>query len=134
MDTYNEMKKEWIFSKYFLIILICLIIVIADFLLIQTDIGQAWWATSLLATTWQKIIYNWILPLSFSFWIIFVETLNYKIINSKAINRFILNMSSLISPSYDVAKWYAYRSMRSNQNFIQIFNIFLVNSCSSCPN
>lgn len=96
-ETFKEMEREWIFVKYFLIIIICLVAAFLDFALIRNDLWDAWWANGLLASWFDKLVYSRILPLMFSLWFIFVETINYKVIKSKFVNTSITIVIALFS-------------------------------------
>mgnify|MGYP002854001181 CR=1 FL=1 len=82
-ESYDVMKKKWLFIWYTIIILLSVAIVLIDYLLIKWDVTEAYWGGGRLATWDKKLISQIIIPWIFSFWILVYWIVEKKIIESK---------------------------------------------------
>lgn len=81
-EASDNMKKKWLFVGYTIIILLSIFIVFIDYFLIQKDVVDTFWLNR--SSNWiSKIIFNYIIPGIFSFWILMFWIVERKMVESK---------------------------------------------------
>lgn len=114
-ESYDAMKKKWLFIWYTIIILLSIAIVLIDYAIIRMDISKALWSWRM--STWmENLISNIIVPWIFSFWILVYWIVEKKIIESKfwkVFANFVIYVSSavlLVLPPFVwiMSSWWTY--------------------------